>query len=44
MQKPKLVQFLHSEYPALFPDAETRSEEMLKNSGGELSQHPELLG
>src|SRR5213078_3619481 len=39
-QRPQLVQFLHSEYPALFPEAQTGSDEMLKTLAGKLSQHP----
>ncbi|MFA5976199.1 MAG: DUF3015 family protein [Elusimicrobiota bacterium] len=38
-----MIQFLKSEYPALFPTAETGSDEMLKVLSEKLSQHPELL-
>lgn len=43
-QKPLVVEFLHTEYLALFPQSETRSDEMLSILEGKLAQHPELLG
>jgi hypothetical protein len=43
-RKGEMVQFLHTEYPSLFPTAETQSDEMLKTLAEKLSQHPELLG
>ncbi len=43
-QKSQLVQFLHAQYPALFPSADVRSDEVLKNLSLALSQHPEILG
>lgn len=42
--KASVVEFLHTEYLALFPHSETRSDEMLSILEGKLAQHPELLG
>ena len=42
--RPQMVKFFQSEYPSLFPTAETSSGEMLKTLSEKLASHPELLG
>jgi hypothetical protein len=42
--RPEMVRFLHSEYQALFPAADTTSMEVLNNLAQKLAGHPELLG
>ncbi len=42
--RPAMLNFLKSEYAALFPSSRTTSAEFLNTLGQKLAQHPELVG